>query len=78
MTAAFSTPPPAARPEPSPKGSLKETAGLLVVLAADLISVPFHFLAFLMTRESHCRHFQKALQQGAASTPERGGGSTHS
>jgi hypothetical protein len=68
---AFSTPPPAAQPEPSPKGSLGETTGLLLVLAADLISVPFHFVAFLMTRDSHCRHFQKSLQQAADSTAQQ-------
>ncbi len=69
---AFSTPPSTAQPEPTPKGSLGETAGLLMILAADLISVPFHFVAFLMTRGSHCRQFQKALQQAAESTAQRG------
>ena len=51
----------AAMPEPVAPGSRWETAWLLVQLAGDLLSVPFHLVAFLATRRRHKRRFLAAL-----------------
>jgi hypothetical protein len=65
---AFAPPPPEAQPEPNRPGSRLETCRILVLFAADLISVPFHLLTFLMTRTAHRRRFRQALEEGAAGT----------
>ncbi len=46
-------------------GSRWETLTQLFVLAADLLSIPFHLIAFLMTRAAHRRRFLKALDEGS-------------
>ena len=68
---AFATPPPEAQPAPSPPGSRLETCRLLMQLAGDLLSIPFHLLAFLITRRSHFRRFREALDQGASNSQVR-------
>ena len=62
---AFAPPPEHARPEPAPMGSRWETCAQLVMLTADLLSIPFHLIAFLMTRAAHRRRFRRALDEGS-------------
>lgn len=75
---AFDTPPQEARPADSPPGSRLETCRLLLQLAGDLLSVPFHLLAYLMTVKAHRRRFRAALEQGAAglAAPDTNGATT--
>jgi hypothetical protein len=66
---AYLEPPLERRPAESTPGSRWESCWVLSRLAGDLLSIPFHLLAFLMTRGTHRRAFRHALEQGARSTP---------
>ncbi len=68
----YATPPPEVRAPEGAPGSRLETGLLLLQLAGDLLSVPFHLVAFLCTRAAHRRRFRAALEAGAstASPPE--------
>ena len=63
---AFATPPPEAQPAPCKPGSRLESCRIILVLTGDLLSIPFHLMAFLMTRTAHRRRFLSALEEGAA------------
>ncbi len=43
----------------------RETLLLLLWLAADLLSIPFHLLSFAFTRSRHRRAFRRALEQAS-------------
>jgi hypothetical protein len=47
-------------------GSRWESAWLAVLLVADLLSIPFHLVAFTLQRGRHKRAFRRALTEAAA------------
>ncbi len=56
-----------ARTAPSaPPGSRLENALMVLHLAGDLLSNPFHLALFLLTRRAHRRQLARALQDAAA------------
>jgi len=50
-------------PEPAPPGGRLEQAGLLLRLALDLLSTPFHLLAFLLTRAAARRRLARDIEE---------------
>jgi hypothetical protein len=50
------------RATPSPRA---ETALIVGSLLADLLSIPFHLVAYLFNRTRHRREFQRALKDAA-------------
>jgi hypothetical protein len=50
---------------PAPPGSRAEQAVLALKLLLDLLSTPFHLLAFLLTRSRHRRALRRALEESA-------------
>jgi hypothetical protein len=50
----------------TPSGSRLEIAGLLVMLALDLLSVPFHLLVFLLSAGRQRRAFRRTLEEAAS------------
>ena len=64
---AYLEPPLESRPPESAPGSRWESCWVLSRLAGDLLSIPFHLIAFLMTRGTHRRAFRHALEEGARS-----------
>ena len=60
---AYSPPPPEWRPPAQAPGSRLETLVLIGKLVGDLVSVPFHLVAFLLTRNAHRRRFRHALEE---------------
>jgi hypothetical protein len=64
---AYLEPPLESRPPETAPGSRWESVWVLSRLAGDLLSIPFHLVAFLMTRGRHRRTFRIALDEGARS-----------
>ena len=54
-----------APPEPVAPGSRWESAWLALRLAGDLLSTPFHVVAFLCTRRRQRKALLEALQKAA-------------
>jgi hypothetical protein len=50
---------------PAPPGSRTEQLYVALLLALDLLSTPFHFLAFAFTRRRQVRALTRALQESA-------------
>ena len=50
---------------PAPQGSRAEQFFIALLLALDLLSTPFHFLAFAFTRRRQVRALTRALQESA-------------
>ena len=61
--AAYADPPPEARAPATRPASRWETLVLLVKLAGDLLSVPFHLALFVVRREGHRRRFRRSLEE---------------
>ncbi len=60
-------PPPVTPPDlPAvPPGSRWEQLVIVLKLAGDLLSVPFHFVVFLFTSRRHRRDFRRVLSESA-------------
>ncbi|MCB9898934.1 MAG: hypothetical protein H6825_13095 [Planctomycetes bacterium] len=61
----FATPDDAQAPPPSLPGPRKEQVVIVLQLLGDLVSVPFHLVAFLFTRSRVRRAFRHALDESA-------------
>jgi hypothetical protein len=48
-----------------PSGSRLENAWLAVLLVLDLLSIPYHVVAFLLTRRRQREAFQRTLEDAA-------------
>ena len=53
-------------PPPTPPGSRSEQILLTAKLALDILSTPFHLIAFLFTRARHRRALQRVLEESAS------------
>lgn len=49
-----------------PPGGRLENAWMAVLLALDLLSIPFHVVAFLLTRRRHREAFRRTLEDAVA------------
>jgi hypothetical protein len=49
-----------------PPGSRIENAWMAVLLALDLLSIPFHVVAFLLTRRRQREAFRRTLEDAAS------------
>ena len=52
-------------PRPLPRGSRADLLRLLGWLVADLVSIPFHLLIFLLRRGRLRRRFRRMLEESA-------------